>query len=97
MMTENAVSTKTYFYVFVGLMGLLILTIGATYVDLGSFNLVAALAISIAKTLLVAVFFMHLRYSSRLTWFFAIAGVFWLMFLFTLGLGDYLTRPVVPW
>lgn len=97
MMSEKVISTRTYLSVFVGLIVLLLLTIGMTYVDLGDFNLVVALAISIAKTLLIAAFFMHLRYSSRLTWFFAVAGVFWLMFLFTLSLGDYLTRPVVPW
>jgi len=50
------------------------------------------LAISISKALLVALFFMHMKGSSRLLHFAATAGVIWLLILFSLTLGDYFTR-----
>jgi cytochrome c oxidase subunit 4 len=37
-------------------------------------------------------FFMHVKYSTRLTWVVVIGGVFWLGILLTLTFGDYLTR-----
>jgi cytochrome c oxidase subunit 4 len=60
--------------------------------DLGRWNLVAAIGIAVAKMLLVVLIFMHVRYSTRITWVFVMAGFFWLFFRFTLTMGDYLTR-----
>src|SRR5437899_1133456 len=42
--------------------------------------------------LLVILYFMHTRYSSRLTWVFAGAGFFWLMILIGGTMDDFLTR-----
>jgi hypothetical protein len=42
---------------------------------------------------LVILFFMHVRYSSRLTWLFVLAGFIWLAIMVDLTLSDYLTRP----
>ena len=50
---------RTYVLTFAGLMALLGLTVGAGYVDLGEFNLAVAMGISVAKTLLIVLFFMH--------------------------------------
>jgi cytochrome c oxidase subunit IV len=77
-------------------MALLALTWGIGYVDLGLFNLIVALAIAIAKALLVALFFMHIKGSSRLLHLAATVGVIWLLILLVLTLGDYLTRGWVP-
>jgi len=44
------------------------------------------------KMLLVVLFFMHVRYSSRLTWAVVAAGFFWLGLLLLLTLSDYVTR-----
>jgi cytochrome c oxidase subunit 4 len=77
-------------------MVLLALTWSIGYVDLGLFNLIVALAIAIAKALLVALFFMHIKGSSRLLHLAATVGVIWLLFLLVLTLGDYLTRGWVP-
>ena len=52
----------------------------------------AALAIAITKMLLVILYFMHVRYSSRLTWLFVAAGFIWLLIMIDLTLSDYLTR-----
>jgi cytochrome c oxidase subunit 4 len=90
--------TKPKFYVrtCIGLLALLALTWTIAYVDLGPFNLIVALAVAIAKAILIALFFMHIKGSSRLLHLAAIAGVIWLLFLICLTLGDYFTRGWVP-
>ncbi len=93
MKAEPIVSVGTYVIVWVSLIILTLATAGISFIDLGArWNLVVALAIAILKTLLVAIFFMHLRYSNRLLWVFAGAGVFWLMILFALTMADPTTR-----
>ena len=78
------------------LMGLLALTWCLGYVNLGVFNLVAALGISFAKMLLIALFFMHLKTENRMLHLAAMAGILWLLIMFTLTLADYLSRGLVP-
>ena len=73
-------------------MLLLILTWDIAQFNLGPFNIVAALTIAVSKMLLVILFFMHVRYSTRLTWLFVAAGFIWLLIMIELTLGDYLTR-----
>jgi cytochrome c oxidase subunit 4 len=63
--------------------------------DLGWANDVVALTIAVTKALLVLIFFMHLRYSTRLTVLTAMAGFFWLAILLVLTLNDYFTRGSV--
>jgi cytochrome c oxidase subunit 4 len=99
-MPQHLIARQRYFLVFVILLGLTLLTIGAAFLDLGPLNIVIALTIAIIKALLVIFFFMHLRESSSLTWMLVGAGVFWLLLLITLTLGDYQTRgwyPVHGW
>jgi cytochrome c oxidase subunit 4 len=88
----STVAKKTYYQVSVALMVLLVLTVGVSYVPLGSFDIVAALAIAFAKAALIVLVFMHVQYSSRLTKLFAAAGFFWLIILFLFTFSDYLTR-----
>ena len=85
-------SARSYFITGLALLGLLALTITAAYVNLGPLNVMTAMTISAAKTALIILFFMHLRYSKPLIWIFAGAGVFWLGILLSLALSDYLTR-----
>ena len=94
-MSSTILPRKMYFAIWAALMVLLGLTWGIAQVDLGVFNVVAALTIAIIKMLLVILFFMHVRYSSGLTWLFAAAGFIWLMIMIDLTLGDYLTRQAV--
>jgi cytochrome c oxidase subunit 4 len=63
----------------------------AAKVDMGALNNVVMLLIAGTKATLVILFFMHVRWSSRLTWVVAMAGFFWLLLLFTI-LGDYISR-----
>jgi cytochrome c oxidase subunit 4 len=92
MMETTTHSPSVYWKTCAALMVLLALTWGIGYVNIGPFNLVVALAISISKALLVALFFMHIKGSSRLLHLAATAGVIWLLIFFTFTLGDYFTR-----
>lgn len=82
---------STYIAVYVALLVLMVATIWAAHVNLGPFNVPVALSIASIKTLLVATFFMHLRYSPRLTWVVACGALVWLAILLT-TYGDYLSR-----
>jgi cytochrome c oxidase subunit 4 len=92
-MSEHVVSKKLYYVIFGSLMVLTVLTVIVARIDLGhGLNDVVALTIAVAKALLVVLYFMHVRYSSRLTWVFVAAGFFWLGIMIVLTLSDYLTR-----
>jgi cytochrome c oxidase subunit 4 len=95
-MSEHLVEKKTYYAVFAALMVLLAATVGVAYVHLGRLNVFAALSIAIVKATLIILYFMHVRYSSRLVWVFVAAGFFWLAILFALTFSDYLTRDWLP-
>jgi cytochrome c oxidase subunit 4 len=91
-MAEHIVEKKTYYAVFAGLMAFLAATIGIAYIHLGKLNVVAAVTIAFIKAWLIILYFMHVRYSSRLLWIFVGAGFFWLAILFALSFADFLTR-----
>lgn len=93
----HVTSQRTYLGIFLALIVLTAATVLAAFVDLGFLNAVVALGIAVAKGLLVILFFMHVRYSSRLTWIFVGAGFFWLGILFALGMSDYLSRGWLPY
>jgi cytochrome c oxidase subunit 4 len=95
-MSEHIVSRKTYFTIFIALMILTGLTVWVATFDLGRMNAVVALTIAVVKALLVVLYFMHVRYSSRLTMVFVAAGFVWLIIMVALTLSDYLTRPWSP-
>ena len=93
MNSEPIISVRTYVVIWMSLLILTLTTTGVAFIDLGGeWNMLTAIAIAVVKTVLVVVYFMHLRYSSRLTWVFAGAGFFWLLILITLTLSDVLTR-----
>lgn len=85
---------KSLVLVWVGLMVLLAATAGSALIPLGSVNTLLNIAIAIAKTALVALFFMHLRQSIPLLRVIAIAGLFTLGLLFILGGADFITRKI---
>jgi cytochrome c oxidase subunit 4 len=90
--SNHIVPTRVYYAIFGLLMLCTYLTVQMAFFDLGPFNIVAALAIAVFKAILVILFFMHVRYSTRLTWAVVVGGVFWLGILLVLTMGDYLTR-----
>ena len=99
-MSEHIVQRKIYFAIFGALMVFTALTVFAAFVDLDNvfkgfkgLNTIVALTIAVIKATLVVLYFMHVRYSSRLTWVIVAAGIFWLGIMFVLTASDYLTRP----
>ena len=92
-MSEHIVPTRVYYLIFAALMVGTYLTVQAAFIDLGAFNTVVALAIACVKGTLVILFFMHVKYSTRLTWAVVVGSIFWLGILLALTFSDYLTRP----
>src|ERR1700747_1899284 len=90
--THHIVPIKVYLAVFLALIVGTIITTLVAYQDLGRFNIVVALTIAVCKASLVVLFFMHVKYSPRLTKLVVIAGVFWLVILLTMTETDLLTR-----
>jgi cytochrome c oxidase subunit 4 len=86
----------SYFGVFAALMALTALTVWAAFQHLGIWNTPLALAIAMTKATLVALIFMHLKYSPRRTVIVFVASVLWLAILFVITLSDYLSRSWLP-
>ncbi len=91
-MPERIVPIKTYAIVLVSLLVLTATTCAVSFIDLGKMNVVVALVIAFAKATLVALIFMHLRYSRHLMQIVLAAGLFWLGILIALTMSDFLTR-----
>ena len=91
-MAEHIVPKRTYYTIYGLLMLCTYLTVQIAYFDLGALNTVAALAIAVFKATIVVLFFMHVKYSTRLTWAVVVGSVFWLGILLVLTFSDYLTR-----
>lgn len=89
---------RVYFGVFLALLAGTALTTWVSTVDLGALNNAVALSIAGTKAALVILYFMHVRYQTRLIWAFSIAGFVWLVLFFVLILADYDMRvPVAGW
>jgi cytochrome c oxidase subunit IV len=94
-MAEHIAPKRLYFFVFGSLLVLTLLTWRIAYIDLGQWNTVVALAIAVCKASMVAMFFMHLRWSGSMMRIVVCAAVFWLAIMITLTLGDVLSRNQV--
>jgi cytochrome c oxidase subunit IV len=103
---EHPVSPAVYAGVLVMLMLLLVITVVMAFVDIDHFtsqhhlgsgwNTGIALAIAFIKGILIVLFFMHIKYGTRLTWPFAAAGFVWLGIMLTLTMSDYMSRNHPP-
>jgi cytochrome c oxidase subunit 4 len=89
---HHIVGPGTYIVVLLLLIVGTAATVAASFVDLGFWNPVIALAIATSKMLLVVLFFMHVWYSSKLTKLTIFAGVFMFLTLVGMTLADYMTR-----
>ena len=76
---HHIISLQTYILVFASLLFLTVITVIASWIDLGSMNIVIALLIALIKSSLVLLFFMHLYYDNKLNAAFLI-GSFMLPF-----------------
>jgi cytochrome c oxidase subunit 4 len=95
-MAQHVVPRKVYFAVFTALIVLTATTTGVSFLDLGPWNTVVALGIAFLKAALVVLFFMHVKYSPRLTQVTIAGGLFWLVVLIALTLSDFMTRGWLP-
>jgi cytochrome c oxidase subunit 4 len=95
MSAPHVDSVKTYGLVFFGLIVATVLTTAVAFVDLGAFSVVAALAIAVVKMLLVALFFMHVRHSDKMTRIVLFSGLLWLGIMIFFTLADFTTLGVV--
>ena len=89
---EHVVPLSVYFAVFAALLIFTGVTTAVAFVDLGRFNILVALTIAIVKASLVLLYFMHLRYSSRLTLLFVGIAFFWLGTMIVLIMSDIVSR-----
>jgi cytochrome c oxidase subunit 4 len=94
--SAHVVPRKVYYAVFVALLVLTAITTAVAFVDLGPWNTVVALGIAFLKATLVALFFMHVKYSPRLTQVVVAGGIFWLAILIVLTLSDFVSRGWLP-
>jgi cytochrome c oxidase subunit 4 len=90
---HHIVQPSTYAKVIGILMVLLLVTVWAAEVDFGILNVPIAIAIAVTKAVLIILFFMHVKYSSKLVWVFSGAAFVFVAIMFALTLSDYFTRP----
>ena len=90
--SDHIVPLKVYFAIFAALMVLTASTVWAAFVDLGALNTFVALGIAIIKATLVILFFMHVKYSSKLTWLVVASGFVFLAILLAFTMSDIVSR-----
>ena len=91
-MSEHIVPKRTYYLIFLALMVGTAITVAVAFVDLGPLNTVVALGIAVTKATLVVLFFMHVKYASRLTKLVVVTGLFFLAILLGETMIDYASR-----
>jgi cytochrome c oxidase subunit 4 len=96
-MSEHIVHPRVYITIFLVLMVGTGLTVLAAFQNFpGPLNVIVAMTIAVVKATFVVLYFMHVRYSSRLIWLVIFAALFWLAILFALTISDYWTRHWLP-
>lgn len=91
-MEHSSPPLRVYFLVYIALLLLMVVTVVVAEYHLGDWGIFVAFTIAGIKAVLVLLYFMHLRYSSRLTWLFAGAGFVWLLIMIGLMMTDYISR-----
>jgi len=94
---HHVVPPRIYITILLALLVGTAVTVGASYVDMGPLNPVIALAIAATKMVLVVLFFMHVKYSTKLTKLTVGAGLFTFLVLVGMTLSDYWTRAWGRW
>ncbi len=94
---HHIVTPIQYCMVFGALLVGTAITVLAAEFDLGVFNPIVALAIASTKAVIVILFFMHVKYQSRLIKMTVGAGFFTFLILITMTLSDYISRAWGQW
>jgi cytochrome c oxidase subunit IV len=90
--SEHIVPVRVYVLVFLTLIVMTWVTAFVSTIDLGRLNVFVALSIAIFKASLVILFFMHVKYGTRLTKMIVLAGLYWLILLLFIVMMDLWTR-----
>ena len=90
--SDHVVSIRLYVVVFTALLVLTAITVWTARHDFGALNTPVAMGIAVVKALLVILFFMHVKYGSRMTKLIVGVAFFFLGIMLTLTLSDYLSR-----
>ena len=92
-MSEHIVPVRIYVTIFLVLLVGTALTVWAAFQDFPwKLNTIVAMTIATTKATLVVLYFMHVRYSTRLVWVIIAAALFWMAILFAFTLADFYTR-----
>lgn len=92
---EHGMTKKKYWVIFAWLMILLFLTVFVAYMHINpTLAIIVAMTIAIVKATLVVLYFMHVRYNSKLTWVFVGSGFVWLLIMIGITMTDYVTRDM---
>ena len=104
---HHIVGPRVYIVILFALLAGTALTVLASFYDLGEWRLtssltifwnpIVALAIATTKMILVVLYFMHVKYSTKLTKLTVGAGVFTFLALIGMTLSDYFTRAWGRW
>ncbi len=89
---HHIVPIPVYAAIFATLLFGTALTVWAAYQDFGFLNLPIALAIATVKASLVVLYFMHVKYASKLTQLASVLGFIWLALLLGMTSSGVLTR-----
>ena len=96
-MSEHIVPVRIYVTIFLVLVAGTLLTVLAAFQDFPyQLNTIVAMTIAITKATFVVLYFMHVRYSTRLVWVIVASALFWLVIMFALTFSDYWTRSWIP-
>jgi cytochrome c oxidase subunit 4 len=96
-MKQHISSIQTNAAIFIALNVLLFATVGAAYLPLGDYHFLIAMALATVKAVLIVMYFMHVKYSHRLTAIICAASFLWLGIMIVLTLTDYMTRETHGW
>jgi cytochrome c oxidase subunit IV len=96
-MKQHISSIQTNVAIFIALNVLLFATVGAAYLPLGNYHFLIAMALATVKAVLIVMYFMHVKYSHRLTAIICAAAFLWLGIMIALTLTDYMTRETHGW
>ena len=104
---HHIVSPKVYVAILFALLVGTATTVWASYIDLGEWHIapgltlfwnpVVALAIACTKMVLVVLFFMHVKYTTKLTKLTVASGFFTFLVLIFMTLIDYFSRAWGRW
>ena len=91
--SHHVVPVGAYISVFLALLAFTGITVWAAGQDFGAYNTPVAVGIAVAKATLVVLIFMHVRWGTKLTQLFVVAGVVFLLILIAITMSDYISRP----